>query len=168
MRHLINIIEAAQKKGRVVDEVLYHGTNRDFDQFEDGHSNGWSKPRNGFYFTDDLEVVEEFFGNVTEWHVKLNNAANFEHGGGNDIVFRAIEVSPELNEIVEEIHEYYRDDNPSLLAQRFARRGELQTDTFINALKKLGYDGMIFDDVMSQSPFTSYVAFNSNSAKRVK
>lgn len=51
MRQFMNIVENALPS-RAINEVLFHGSSNSFDQFEAGHSNGWSNARQGFYFTD--------------------------------------------------------------------------------------------------------------------
>lgn len=164
----MNIVENALPS-RAINEVLFHGSSNSFDQFEAGHSNGWSNARQGFYFTDDQDAAKEFFGKVTTWHVNMHNAADFEHGKGSEIVRRAIETMPVLQKDLEAIRTAYgQDHEDNFLASRFASRGYLQSNEFIAALRKLGYDGMIFDDVMSQTPFTSYVAFDPSSATKVQ
>lgn len=168
MRKFIDIVESFEQ-GRSVNEILYHGSSVDFDSFETGRSNGWSKARMGFYLTDDYDVAREFFGNVSEWQVNLTNAADFEHGNGSDIVKAAIEIEPSLQDDLDAVRRTYGEEmEDTFLASRFASRGYLQTNEFIIALKKMGYDGMIFDDLMSQTPFTSYVIFEPQSARRIK
>jgi len=158
MRNWINLVE-----NKSINTVLYHGSHATFDKFEAGHRNGWSKPRMGFYFTDDQEVVEEYFGKAQAFHVRLNNAANFEYGQGSDIVLAAIERNNTLVDDLKAVEERYGEDTAnSLLAHRFASMGFLQSDTFVSTLIEMGYDGMIFDDLMSGTPFTSYVAFNAD------
>ena len=45
---------------------------------------------------------------------------------------------------------------------RLTNSGDLQTEEFIHALEALGYDGMIFHDMLGRNPFTSYVVFDNS------
>jgi hypothetical protein len=163
MRNWIDIMESQQP----VSTVLYHGSHAEFDSFEHGHRNGWSKPRRGFYFTDDLAVVEEFFGKAMAFHVTMNHPADFEFGEGAEIVYAAIEHNPALMQYRDAAEERFgADESGRRITHHFASMGFLQTDDFITTLEDMGYDGMIFGDVMSGTPFTSYVAFNADQIKK--
>lgn len=140
--------------------TVYHGTNHDFEKFEQGRSNGWSKPRLGHYFTDDFDVASEF-GKVREYTITLNNPADFTEGSGDDIVDRVLEHSPALKQ---RLAPRLSDDKGyrGWKTYRLTNSGDLQTEEFIGALQALGYDGMIFHDMLGRSPFTSYVVFDGS------
>lgn len=136
--------------------VVYHGTNASFSNFEPDHSNGWSKPRRGFYFTDDFDIASEF-GKVRTYRITLNNPADFTEGNGDEIIREVLALKPNLAQGFDQSGDYRGQ-----LTYRFTRRGGLQTDEFISALLELGYDGMIFDDALGTTPFTSYVVFDAS------
>lgn len=161
MRDWIDLIES---QGSGLDTILYHGSNRQIDKFEAGHSNGWSTPRSGFYFCDDPEVIKEFFGEPQAFQVRLQNVANFENGQGYQIIQMVLQNSPPLRNDLEAVRERYGSEyEETLLVNRLAAMGKLQGPAFITTLRDLGYDGMMFDDLMSRTPFTSYVVFDSGS-----
>jgi len=67
---------------------------------------------------------------------------------------------------------YWMMDNLSTLCHqchKYKTGSEASARAAARAIQKeqMGYDGMLFDDLMSRSPFTSYVAFYSKDISRI-
>jgi hypothetical protein len=165
---------------KVVDEngeplVVYHGTGREFDVFESGKSNGMYVPRDEFYFTLDKAVSDEFFGDTNknngQVYLNLRNPADLRTQvvSGKQLESTIKDALREMS--IEQQTEYTNAMNDgfsdSIYNQvyRLATRGMLQEKQFIDALKRAGYDGLIFDDQMSQTQFESFVAFSPTQIK---
>jgi hypothetical protein len=146
------------KGSRVVDAKgrplqVYHGSDATFHVFEEGHDNGWSVPRQGFYFTDDLEMASEF-GEAKGYYLALRNPADLR---GN---------ADHLRQIVEALDEEEQKAYAGQSLYLLCCRGKLQTEAFLAAAKRAGFDGLIIDDRLGNARgFDSYIAFESTQIK---
>lgn len=128
--------------------IVYHGSDADFHVFENGHDNGWSKERNGFYFTDDSEMAAEF-GEVREFYLAIKSPADFTTGDPAAILKRIVACLP-----AEVAQKYEGKSEIHCLAN-----GLLQTNEFLDAAALAGFDGIIIDDRLGGGRcFTSFIA----------
>lgn len=143
---------------RVVDGqgrplLVYHGSDAEFQVFEPGHENGWSQPRQGFYFTDDLEMATEF-GEPKGYYLALRNPADLRYNDDH------------LQRIVEAMDEAERASYLGRRLYPLACEGKLQTAPFLEAARRAGFDGLILDDRLGNARgFDSYVAFEPTQIK---
>jgi len=146
--------------------VVYHGTDAKFAQFAQGHKNGMTNRRNGFYFTDKLEAAQEF-GDAHGYYLSIRRPADFRYDGGQEYVDRALAHDPALAEQVTDAvgNRYGRGGGNTV--GRLGSMGLLQTDAFLAALVGIGCDGMFFEDHFAGHSFTSFVAFEPSQIKRV-
>jgi hypothetical protein len=112
---------------------LYHGTIGKFDQFEAGHSNGFTKQREGFYFTDDIRVAQEFGdgGVIIEADVTFQNPADLrdEHPNNPDFVAIWEKLTPEYQQQILDGKYWSR-------VTSCVSRGLAQTPEFIKATRE--------------------------------
>ena len=109
---------------------LYHGTANDFEDFELGHRNGWSIPRNGLYFTDDLRAAQEFGHRVITADVTLANPLDLRNAYGKNPAFDQVFalLSPDYQETIE--------GGPYTgLIPNTVNTGLAQTEEFVKAAK---------------------------------
>src|SRR5208337_382305 len=135
---------------------LYHGTVGDFDQFEGGHSNYFTKKREGFYFTDDLEMAKEF-GRVLVADVTINHPLDLREEWKNPDFDKAFALlSPEYQEKI-------KGGPYNSIVSNATSRGLAQTPEFLTAAKEAGFDGIIMPDRLGHARwFDSYIAFDSS------
>lgn len=147
---------------KVVDEngdplVVYHGTSRKFDAFESGFSNGFTIKRKGFYFTDAESIPGEFGSRTIAAYLSMQNPLDtrFDNSAVTEAVYNAIEA----------IGAEDKWSEAGGTVWRFMRKGFGQSDEFIDALKALGYDGLIMPDSWGNTVFDSYIAFEPSQIK---
>jgi len=141
-----------------IPDTLYHGTVDEFDTFEEGHNNGWSNPRQGFYFTDDLEIAKEFGHRIVAAHLNMRNPLDLRDSlrAKNDFM-KVVEALPEAQRL-EITKSQYSD-----LAYGAVVHGMTQTPVFLAALKKVGFDSLILPDQLGGGPhFDSYIALSND------
>ena len=133
--------------------TVYHGTAAEFGEFEPGHSNEWSVPRRGFYFTDDPHAAVEF-GPVKAFRLRMRNPLDLrDESAWGDYMAVASRV-PGLAEALDAagVQSVY-----SAVSRGFAQWGE-----FLEAAEEAGYDGVIMPDRLGGAcglHFDSYIAF---------
>ncbi|HHV49075.1 MAG TPA: hypothetical protein GXX56_08980 [Rhodocyclaceae bacterium] len=140
--------------------TVYHGTTKQFTTFEEGKKNGWSVPRKGFYFTDEKNVAEEF-GKPTDVFLSLRNPIDLRDMSANNAAFwQVYDFLPDEQQA--EIDNLQGSSKPYLAVMN----GLAQSDEFIAAAKRAGFDGMVFGDQLGGGPaFDSYVAFEPTQIK---
>jgi len=155
---------------KVIDEqgnplVVYHGTFNKFDTFELGNNNGVYKPRNnGFYFTDNKSITDEFFGPSKNYYLSVQNPADLRRNNINSekILKSILNSSPQLVKYLNTV--VSKED---LRLYPLEAKGLLQTDEFIDAVKSCGYDGLFIWDEIGKNTFDSYIVFSPNQIKSV-
>lgn len=148
--------KAVDEKGAPL--VVFHGRVRDFTEFQEGHNNGFSNPRQGFYFTDEIDAAREF-GKPVEVYLSIQNPADFTDGR------RDVEAAT-LASIVAEMSPEDAAEYAGLTPSEVTFQGMLQTPQFVAAAKKAGYDGIFMDDALGHSLyFRSYIAFRPEQIK---
>jgi GNAT superfamily N-acetyltransferase len=141
---------------------LYHGSANEFEDFELGHRNGWSIPRDGLYFTDDLPAAKEFGHRIIVADVTMNNPLDLrnEYGKNSDFERVFALLPPDYQKNIE--------DGPySGLIPNTVKTGLAQTEEFIKAAKDSGFDGIIMQDSIGHQGFDSYIAFSPSQVKIV-
>lgn len=136
---------------------MYHGTAKQFDEFKSQQSNGWSVPRDGFYFAEEKHVAEEF-GDAMNVYLSAKNPADLRFD--DDAFWKIYEGLPENQQAKIDALQYYDKKYGAVVS------GLTQTPEFLQAARAAGYDSMIFGDQLGGSvSFDSYVMFSSNQIK---
>ena len=127
-------------------KVMYHGTLKDFDDFEVGretlNSNvfgSWKTNRNAIFFTPDPNHASAFTssggktegGNIRPVYLNIISPLDFRNGVNGDILeeFEKVGINPRW--LINFDWGHLDDDDGKLL---------------VDAAKKLGYDAIIFND----------------------
>lgn len=143
-------------------ERLFHGTVFRFDSFEPGKNNGFTVPRKGVYLTDDLVTCWEFGHLVYEVAPEVKrplDARNLDDDAVWEALERAIETAGEKTQA--------KWLEVGQRMTRFLASGGAQSDEFISALERDGYDALIFCDSWGRRGFDSFVVFDPANAKIV-
>lgn len=132
-------------------KVMYHGSLKDFDQFELGHEGhnsnifgSWKTTRHAIFFTSDPNHANAFTssgdntvgGNIKPVYLNIRSPLDFRNGVGGDVLeeFKEEGINPRW--LINFDWGHLDDEDGKLL---------------VNAAIKLGYDGIIF---MDQNPET--------------
>jgi predicted GIY-YIG superfamily endonuclease len=141
---------------------LYHGTGSDFDKFESGHFNGWSRQRGGFYFTDDIEAAKEFAsgGYLIQADVTITHPLDLRQEWKNPDFEKVLAI------LTPEYQEKIKTGPYSSMVSNATARGLAQTPEFLKAVQGAGFDGIIMPDRLGHgSWFDSYIVFNPSQIK---
>ena len=150
---LQNIAKATPEKVEKIlgEDIVYHGTKKDFDEFDEnkigGTDDGWYGK--GFYFHSDRD--RGGYGDIVK-------AAKIDLK--NPIVLPVEDSGQYLYDIVGQeakLDESFRDEG----SQNIIR--EIGSDNFTKIAKKLGYDGVIVNYAQGTQ---EVVAFDKNSIKQ--
>jgi GNAT superfamily N-acetyltransferase len=148
-------------------KTFYHGTTKDFNEFEVGqkgtNSNilgNWETTRHAIFFTPDPNHANAFTsqggettgGNIIPVYLNVQAPLDFRNGVNDDILdeFSTVGINPRW---LQNFHWGHLDDDEGKI--------------FVEAAKSLGYDGVIFND---QNPDTrdgqeTWAVFNPNQIK---
>jgi hypothetical protein len=140
--------------------VFYHGTVNVFEEFEPGHSNGFSRPRDGFYFTDDRAIAEELGHIVKEAHLHMKRPLDLRDSFGTAADFATVVAAlPDEPRLKISEHSVYGA----------VVRGLTQTREFIQALCSTGFDSLIIPDQLGGGPcFDSFIVFDPRQIEMIK
>ena len=145
---------------KALGEPLYHGSEKIFETFQEGNNNNFSIPRKGYYFTNNKEVATDFGKNIIEAYVKPNCK----------IADLRIDADETAQNIYRKIVDSIKTPNTQYPhgVSSATTRGKMQTEEFITAAQKLGYDGIMFSDFWAGKKdwnFDSTVIFDSNNIR---
>jgi hypothetical protein len=158
--------EAAQSSGFNIGPV-YHGTDEDFNQFENRGGkvqvlfSTFDVQRHGFFFSPDYQVAETFGKNVIVAYLSLRNPADFMD---NNVWFAIRDklVEKGWNERYldySETWELFDDEEDDDKGKRF-----------VSELKSLGFDGAIIEEPAverEREHGVAYVVFDPSQIKSV-
>ena len=146
--------KAVDENGEPLVFSHFTGDLNDFYSFEAGHDNGVFRARKGFYFAETEEANEidlrEYFGNreIKAW-LSIKNPLDLRRDESWDAVKKITDVPGNVKNLSD-----------------FINGGFAQTDDFIDAVVKHGYDGLILPDMMAGgAAFTSWIVFSPNQIK---
>lgn len=168
-----------ESASKILDEngeplTVYHGTDKTFSEFIANYAEGWGT---GMYFTDNSEQASQEFGsNVIGAFLKVTKPFD----GSLSKIRGEVETTSTYNEYIEEgwnkltssekegdydgsIEEYRNDTNRMAEFMEAYEEGE-NTDSVNDALKELGYDGIVAEDSNSIDGL-EIVTFESNQIK---
>jgi hypothetical protein len=126
-------------------QTMYHGTTKDFEEFElgqEGHNSNalgsWKTTRNAIFFTPDKYHANAFTskgdvskGTIKEVYLNVQNPLNFKNGI-NDSILEEFET---------------QGINPRWLSSfNWEHLDDENGEALVNAAIKLGYDAVIFND----------------------
>ena len=114
--------------------VVYHGTDREFDEFRVGSAQGWG---DGIYFTDNKkQAIEEFGAKHKEVFLNLRNPETKDFRRSED----AIIETKAYNDFQDKQKERYRDEDYEL--DYFDTLQE-NVNVITDAAREIGIDGII-------------------------
>lgn len=168
-----------ESASKILDEngeplVVYHGTDKTFSEFIANYAEGWGT---GMYFTDNsAQASQEFGSNVIGAFLKITKPFD----GSLSKIRVEVETTSTYNEYIKEgwnkltdsekegdydgsIEEYRNDTNRMAEFMEAYEEGE-NTDSVNDALKEMGYDGIVAEDSNSIDGL-EIVAFESNQIK---
>ena len=149
--------------------VMYHGTTKDFQEFEVGlpgtNSNvfgSWNTTRNAIFFTPDPEHANVFTsqceeikgGNIRPVYLNIQSPLDFRNGVDDSILDEFSEYGINRNWLVDFGWEHLDDEDGKL---------------FVDVAKKIGYDGVIFVDENPETHNISetYAVFSPNQIRSI-
>jgi len=74
-------MDRAKAIGFDVDNIMYHGTNKKFNEFKDWRTNKNRGGLEGIFFTDDKSLAKEYGRNVKDVYLKKGNVNSYDAEG---------------------------------------------------------------------------------------
>ena len=150
-------------------KVMYHGTLKDFDEFEVGkagyNSNifgSWETTRNAIFFTPDPDRANTFTsnggetsgGNIRPVYLNVRSPLDFRNGVDDFILdeFEGVGINPRW--LINFNWEHLDGDDGKL---------------FVDAAKILGYDGVVFtdEDPETREYMETWAVFDSSQVRSI-
>lgn len=138
-------------------QPFYHGTNSNFDQFNKIDNNGKISTifgnekihREGFFFTDDINIAKDFGNIIFEVHLNINKTLDLRNG------FSPAAISELKNSLNEQ---WMENIQPMTAWDIFDGEDGIY---FVNVLRKHGYDSVIINECnQAGKVFSSHIAFD--------
>lgn len=139
----IKLIESKVFPFSHVDQIVYHGTNNLFDEFDVNHQTVNGKMYGaGIYFTSDIKQAEKYTtkGIILQGFINIENPFYIDH---NETLEYAI-----------------RKENPYEVADIYDKDGGIVPKKVTSYLKSRGFDGIIIENKM-------FVIFSKDQFKEI-
>lgn len=154
-------------KIKIMSKIYYHGTNKEFDKFE--NKDGTAKistifgseivDRVGFFFSKEKEFAAEFGSNLTKWELNIKNTLDLTSSFNDDeVMSQFIEDGWSERMLINTFPEYIWE----------FMDGENGPD-FLSTLERYGYDSIKMLEADNKGVLQeAVVVFDSNKIKKHK
>ena len=157
------ITESHSEMGFNID--AYHGTNKDFDTFNNNHSGSGSREGPlGFWFTDNPKTASDFSDFTSRGYYEGGSVIPVKLKIKHPLIIKSYD---DIMDIIDKFTKFRRPDYKVSGRQIRMKNDEVNYEAARDWLKSQGYDGIILPNTLTDSPdgktsITQYVVFEPN------